>query len=73
VPLLLTGVLLLASPGSDSAGAYIHLIASVWWIVLLGAHLVRYFGRTLDAALRDRAAPEGSTRPAAPREAPVPQ
>jgi hypothetical protein len=58
VPLLLTGVVLLVSPGSSSANAYAHLIGSAWWMTLFGVHLMRYLGRSLDAALRDRAAPE---------------
>jgi hypothetical protein len=58
LPLLVTGVVLLAAPGSDSAGAYAHLVASAWWMTLLGVHLMRYLGRAIDAALRGRAAPD---------------
>ena len=58
VPLLATGVALLFFPGSSSATAYAHLIGSAWWMTLLGVHLMRYLGRALDAAFRDRAAPE---------------
>ena len=58
VPLLLTGVVLLVSPGSSSANAYAHLIGSAWWMTLFGVHLMRYLGRSLDAALRGKAAPD---------------
>jgi hypothetical protein len=58
VPLLLTGVVLLVSPGSDSASAYAHLVGSAWWMALFGVHLMRYLGRSLDAALRGKAAPD---------------
>ncbi len=58
VPLLLTGVVLLLSPGSSSATAYAHLVGSAWWMTLFGVHLMRYLGRSLDAALRGKAAPE---------------
>src|SRR3954469_18266533 len=34
VPLVATGVILLAAPSNGSASAYIHLVASVWWSVL---------------------------------------
>jgi hypothetical protein len=58
VPLLITGVVLIVAPGSDSASAYAHLIGSAWWMTLFGIHLMRYLGRSLDAALRGKAAPE---------------
>jgi hypothetical protein len=58
VPLLATGVALLFFPGSDSATAYAHLVGSAWWMTLFGVHLMRYLGRSLDAAFRDKAAPE---------------
>jgi hypothetical protein len=58
VPLLLTGVVLLLSPGSSSATAYAHLVGSAWWMTLFGVHLMRYLGRSIDAALRGKAAPE---------------
>jgi hypothetical protein len=58
VPLLATGVALLFFPGSSSATAYAHLVGSAWWMTLFGIHLMRYLGRSLDAALRDRAAPD---------------
>jgi hypothetical protein len=57
-PLAITGVVLLLSPGSDSASAYAHLVGSAWWMTLFGIHIMRYLGRSLDAALRGRAAPE---------------
>jgi hypothetical protein len=58
VPLLVSGVVLLFAPGSDSATAYAHLVGSAWWMTLFGVHLMRYLGRSLDAALRGKAAPE---------------
>ena len=58
VPLLVTGVVLIVAPGSDSANAYAHLVGSAWWMTLFGVHLMRYLGRSLDAALRGKAAPE---------------
>jgi len=58
VPLLVTGVVLLFAPGSDSASAYAHLIGSAWWMTLFGVHLMRYLGRAVDAALRGKAAPD---------------
>jgi hypothetical protein len=47
VPLALTGVALLLDPGSGSLYAYLHLIASAWWTVLLGTHLLRHLPRAL--------------------------
>ena len=58
VPLLVTGAVLVISPGSESASAYAHLIGSAWWMTLFGVHLMRYLGRSIDAALRGKAAPE---------------
>jgi hypothetical protein len=55
VPLVLTGVVLLYAPGSSSANAYAHLVGSAWWMTLFGIHLMRYLGRSLDAALRGKA------------------
>ena len=57
VPLAITGVVLIVSPGSSSATAYAHLIGSAWWMTLFGIHLMRYLGRAVDAALRGKAAP----------------
>jgi cation transport ATPase len=54
VPLLVTGVWLLAEPSDGSFTSNVHLVASVWWIALFGLHLLRYLGRAVDAALRDR-------------------
>jgi Ca2+/H+ antiporter len=54
VPLLVTGVWLLAEPSDGSFASNVHLVASVWWIALFGLHLLRYLGRAVDAALRDR-------------------
>ena len=47
VPLALTGAALLLRPGSGSTYAYLHVIASAWWAVLLGAHLVGHLPRAL--------------------------
>jgi len=69
LPLLVTGAVLLVVPSSSSWTAYAHLVVSVWWIVLFGMHLMRYLGRALDAALRDRAAPERPAAPASERTA----
>ncbi len=44
LPLLVTGIVLLAAPSTGSASAYGHLVASVWWSILFGAHLLRYLG-----------------------------
>ena len=48
----------LSRPARSSATAYAHLIGSAWWMTLFGVHLMRYLGRSLDAALRGKAAPE---------------
>ena len=69
--LLLTGAALLVAPSSDSAAAYTHLITSVWWGVFLGVHLMRYLGRSMDAALRGKAAGEG--KPPVKRDAALPR
>jgi hypothetical protein len=58
VPVLATGIALLFFPGSSTVTAYAHLVGSAWWMTLFGVHLMRYLGRALDAALRDRAAPD---------------
>jgi hypothetical protein len=58
VPLAITGVVLLLEPGAESATAYAHLVGSAWWMTLFGVHIMRYLGRSLDAALRGRAAPD---------------
>jgi hypothetical protein len=47
VPLGLTGVVLLASPGTGSAFAYGHLIAAAWWTLLLCTHVLRHLPRAL--------------------------
>jgi hypothetical protein len=54
VPLIVTGAWLLASPSDGSFTANFHLVASVWWVALFGAHLLRYLGRSVDAALRGK-------------------
>jgi len=59
VPLLVTGLVMLAAPsgGSFTAVDYIHIIASVWWTLLLQWHLFRYFRRALRAASGEEAVP----------------
>jgi hypothetical protein len=69
VPLVITGLLLLWHPSAGSAAANVHLVASVWWGVLFGAHLMRYMGRAMDAALRGEAA--GGPMPREARPAPT--
>jgi hypothetical protein len=54
LPLLLTGVWLLAAPSLGGFAANAHLVAGVWWVALFGLHLFRYLGRSVDAALRKR-------------------
>ena len=54
VPLIVTGAWLLARPSDGSFAANVHLVASVWWVALFGAHLLRYLGRSVDAALRGK-------------------
>jgi len=58
VPLLVTGAVLILAPGSSSATAYAHLIASAWWMTLFGVHIMRYLGRSLDAAFHGKSAPD---------------
>jgi hypothetical protein len=69
-PLVVTGAVLLAQPSSGSWWAYLHLMATAWWAVLVGAHLARYLGRSVDAALRGAAAPEPASETQAPRRSP---
>ncbi|MEO9176627.1 MAG: hypothetical protein ABI317_14025 [Gaiellales bacterium] len=58
LPLLVTGVWLLLYPSEGSFASNTHLVASVWWVALFGAHLFRYLGRSVDAALRHRSSDE---------------
>jgi hypothetical protein len=58
LPLLATGVWLLIYPSEGSFASNAHLVASVWWVALFGFHLLRYLGRAVDAALRDRSSDE---------------
>ena len=58
VPLLVTGAVLIVAPGSSSATAYAHLIASTWWMTLFGVHIMRYLGRSLDATFHGKSAPD---------------
>lgn len=51
VPLLVSGAWLLVEPSDSSFTSNVHLVASVWWMILLGAHLFRYLGRSLRAGL----------------------
>jgi hypothetical protein len=52
LPLIVTGAWLLAFPSDGSFSSNVHLVASVWWVALFGLHLLRYLGRSVDAALR---------------------
>jgi hypothetical protein len=65
-PLLITGVLLLIAPSSASFAAYAHLVASVWWTVLLLAHLARYLRRSLRIAWGASESLTGETEPLDP-------
>jgi hypothetical protein len=58
LPLLVTGAWLLLHPSEGSFASNTHLVASVWWVALFGAHLFRYLGRSVDAALRHRSSDE---------------
>lgn len=52
VPLFLTGVAMVLAPsgGDFTTVDYVHIITSVWWVVLVQWHLFRYFRRALRAA-----------------------
>lgn len=63
VPLLVTGVALLISPGTGSVAAYLHLIASAWWTGLMVWHLRRYLAASLRVAVRSRAPALSSCAP----------
>jgi hypothetical protein len=73
VPLTLTGALLLLSPSGDSFTDYLHLIASVWWTLLLQWHLWRYLSRALAATFRGTGTTgsRGTAPGDPPRSAPV--
>jgi hypothetical protein len=58
IPLLVTGAWLIAYPSEGSFSSNVHLVASVWWVALFGFHLLRYLGRSVDAALRHRSSDE---------------
>jgi hypothetical protein len=78
VPLVITGALLLWQPSAGSAAANVHLVASVWWGVVLGAHLIRYMGRALDAALHGKATGDPAphdirSAPREPARSPAPE
>ncbi|HTA14506.1 MAG TPA: hypothetical protein VK781_06575, partial [Solirubrobacteraceae bacterium] len=49
VPLLLSGIVVLVRPSGGSYLAYLHLIAGVWWTLLVAWHLKRYLARSLGA------------------------
>jgi hypothetical protein len=73
VPLTATGVWLVVYPSGDSFSAYLHLITSVWWTLLLQWHLWRYLSRALAATFRGTGT-TGSRETAPgdpPRSAPV--
>ena len=52
VPILATGVAMWVSPsgGGFSLVDYLHVIAGVWWAVIVQWHLFRYLGRALRSA-----------------------
>jgi hypothetical protein len=52
VPLLVTGVALLAAPSDASFAAYAHLVAGAWWTVLVLWHLWRYLARAVRSVRR---------------------
>lgn len=52
LPLVATGAYLLARPDGDSFADYLHLIASVWWTLILQWHLYRYLVAALRATSR---------------------
>lgn len=58
LPIALTGVLMLFEPsgGAFTPVDYLHVIAGVWWVLILQWHLFRYLGRALKAAGSDAAA-----------------
>jgi hypothetical protein len=49
LPLLASGIVVLASPSGGSYWANLHLIASAWWTLLVGWHLARYLIRSMRA------------------------
>ena len=63
VPLTLTGAVQFGSPDGTGLFDYVHLIASVWWTVLLQWHLWRYLGRAVSLALAGARAPVDSPSP----------
>jgi len=62
VPLVATGVWLLAFPSGSSFAEYFHLVSSVWWTLLLQWHLWRYLGRALGRTFGH--APPAASQPA---------
>ena len=58
VPLLVTGVVPDRRAGLRLGDRLRAPVGSAWWMTLFGVHLMRYLGRSLDAALRGKAAPE---------------
>jgi hypothetical protein len=57
VPLLITGIALLAAPSSASFSAYAHLVAGAWWTVLVLWHLWRYLVRAVRSVRRTGTVP----------------
>jgi hypothetical protein len=62
VPLLVTGVALLVTPGSRSFLAYSHLISSAWWSGLMVWHLRRYLRPALRSLARSSEPPQLAER-----------
>ena len=54
LPLAVSGVALLLDPSTGSFMAYLHLISSAWWTVLMVWHLRRYLRPSLRAAFSGR-------------------
>jgi hypothetical protein len=69
VPILITGLDLLADPSRASFAANLHLIASAWWTLLALWHLARYLGRSLRAWPHSEARASIIARSPPPRQA----
>jgi hypothetical protein len=62
VPLLVTGLALLAAPEAGSFPAYLHLIAGAWWTLFVLWHLVRHLTVSVEA-VRQGQGPAGASGP----------
>ena len=61
----------LAQPDGQSFLDYLHLIASVWWTLILQWHLWRYLSRALGATFHGTGTTDAAPPPEPPRSAPV--